>query len=97
MKKLLILAIGLLVLLTALPAGATFYLHGTGPNANPPTLLLNNNVPTATTEKYRDSTGVNFSGGNPWKEIGTWQVRLYHNSSGVNSSGVRLAIFQFIV
>ncbi len=49
-----------------------FFLHGTGPDNNPPTLLLNTTAPTGSTEKFRDSAGVNFSGGNAWKEIGTW-------------------------
>ena len=49
-----------------------FYLHGTGPNNNPPTLFVNPTPPTTTTEKFRDSMAVKFSGGNPWKEIGTW-------------------------
>jgi hypothetical protein len=53
-----------------LPA-ATVYLRGTGPDANPPTLFLGT-APTATTPKYRDSAGVNFAGGNPFKDIGTW-------------------------
>ena len=48
------------------------FLHGTGPNANPPTLFLDGMVPTATTAKFRDSTSVNFAGGNLWKSIGTW-------------------------
>jgi hypothetical protein len=41
-----------------------FYLHGGA--------SLNNNSPTATTAKYEDSPSIKFSGGNPWKEIGTW-------------------------
>ena len=49
-----------------------FFLHGTGPDNNPPTLLLNTTVPTAASAKFRDSAGINFSGGNPWKEVGTW-------------------------
>src|SRR5712691_2669327 len=49
-----------------------FFLHGTGANANPPTLSLDTTAPTATTAKYKDSTSINFSGGNPWKAIGTW-------------------------
>jgi len=72
MKKLFLLTILLSIFLITLPARASFYLHGTGPNANPPTLFLDNNAPTASTAKYRDSSGVNFSGGNLWKEIGTW-------------------------
>ena len=58
----------LAMFLPSAPASAAFYLHGTGPNANPPILFLDNTAPTATTEKYRDSSGVNFSGGNPWKK-----------------------------
>jgi CSLREA domain-containing protein len=54
------------------PTTASFFLHGTGPNNNPPTLFLDNASPTATTAKFRDSLAINFSGGNPWKEIGTW-------------------------
>jgi uncharacterized delta-60 repeat protein len=49
-----------------------FYLHGTGPNSNPQTIFLDNTAPTATSAKFKDSAAVNFSGGNPWKEIGTW-------------------------
>ena len=49
-----------------------FYLHGTGPNSNPPTLFLNNTSAPSTTAKSRDSAAVNFSGGNPWKEVGMW-------------------------
>ena len=74
MEELLTLAVGLSVFLAALPVNATFFLHGTGPNDNPPTLFLNNTSPTASAAKYRDSAGVKFSGGNLWKEIGTWQV-----------------------
>lgn len=48
------------------------YLHGLGASGNPPTLFLDTTVPTATTVKYRDSAAINFNGGNPWKEIGTW-------------------------
>src|SRR5437773_2717491 len=49
-----------------------FFLHGTGSNANPSTLFLDNTSPTATTAKYKDSAGINFSGGNLWQAIGTW-------------------------
>lgn len=52
--------------------GVDLYLHGTGATANPPTLTLNSIAPTETTTKYRDSVSVNFSGGNPWQEIGVW-------------------------
>ncbi len=49
-----------------------FFLRGAGADANPPTIFLDTTAPTATTAKYKDSTSINFSGGNPWKEVGTW-------------------------
>jgi hypothetical protein len=49
-----------------------YFLHGTGPDNNPPTLLLNTTAPTVGTAKFRDSAAVNFNGGNLWKDIGTW-------------------------
>ena len=65
-----------LTLLTAGPlsaqATADYFLHGIGSDNNPPTLFLDTTAPTSTTAKFRDSASVNFSGGNPWKEIGTW-------------------------
>jgi hypothetical protein len=51
-----------------------FFLHGSGGLANPPTLYLDNTAPSATIEAYKDSSAVNFSGGNPWKQIGTWSA-----------------------
>ncbi|MGH7165241.1 MAG: hypothetical protein ACREIS_06930, partial [Nitrospiraceae bacterium] len=69
---------GLAALLVLLGTGVAsaapqdFFLHGTGATANPPTLLLDPTAPTATTAKSKDSTSINFSGGNPWKEVGTW-------------------------
>ncbi len=51
---------------------ATIYLHGTGPSNNPPTLFLDAIAPTNTTAKFKDSTATNFSGGNPWKDVGVW-------------------------
>jgi hypothetical protein len=36
------------------------------------TRYLSMTAPTATSAKCKDSTGVNFAGGNPWKEIGSW-------------------------
>ena len=74
MKKLLSLAIVLIINLLAMSASASVFLHGTGPNDNPPTLFLDNTSPTATTAKYRDSVGIKFSGGNLWKEIGSWRL-----------------------
>jgi hypothetical protein len=53
-----------LVKLTPLPRPVSFFLHDGA--------SLDNNSPTATTAKYKDSPSVKFSGGNPWKEIGVW-------------------------
>lgn len=53
---------------------ADFFLHGTGTDANPATLFLNTTTPAASTSKYKDSTSINYTGGNPWKEVGTWQA-----------------------
>lgn len=44
-----------------------FFLHGSGA-----TLLLDQSMPTQTTPQIRDSASIKFSGGNVWKEIGTW-------------------------
>ena len=60
--------------IAVIQATGNFYLHGTGPVDNPPTLFLDNTVPTATSAKFKDSTSINFSGGNPWKEVGTWSA-----------------------
>ena len=49
----------------------TLYLRASGPDANPSNLFLGS-APTASTPKYRDSVGINFSGGNVFKELGTW-------------------------
>jgi hypothetical protein len=53
----------------------TAYLHGSGSSANPPILFLDDIAPTAATEKYKDSDGVNFDQGNPWVPIGTWTAQ----------------------
>ena len=52
-----------------------FFLHGTGATANPSTLFLDGTTPTATTAKSKDSAAIKFSGGNSWKEIGTWEAQ----------------------
>jgi hypothetical protein len=52
----------------------TFYLHGTGPNDNPPTLVLDATAPAATTAKFKDSASINRNNGNPWVAVGTWQA-----------------------
>jgi len=72
------LAIALLVLLLPpglagqAPVDTTFYLHGDGGTNNPPTLFLDQVAPEGSTAKFTDSTGINFAGGNAWKEVGTW-------------------------
>jgi N-acetylneuraminic acid mutarotase len=55
--------------------GLFLYFHGSGNNANPNTLFLNDIAPTAATAKYKDSAGVHFAGGNPWMTIGTWAAQ----------------------
>ncbi len=59
---------------TASGLSATIYLHGSGGTANPPTLSLTTSSPTASDASYKDSPSLAFSGGNAWKEIGTWQA-----------------------
>jgi hypothetical protein len=46
------------------------FLHSSGSN-----YFLDNITPTGAV-KYKDSSGVNFNNGNPWKEIGTWTMVL---------------------
>ena len=46
------------------------FLHSTGTS-----YFLNDVSPTGTV-KYKDSSGINFNNGNPWKEIGTWSMPL---------------------
>jgi hypothetical protein len=47
-----------------------YFLHSASGN-----YFLNDVSPTGTV-KYKDSSGVNYKNGNPWKEIGTWQMEL---------------------
>src|SRR5258706_5559136 len=61
------------------------YLHGTGTTANPATIFLDSTAPTGTTAKYKDSTGINFSGGNPWKEVGAWTAASSQTSGQLTS------------
>jgi probable HAF family extracellular repeat protein len=37
-----------------------------------PVLFLDTTAPTNSTARYKDSPPVSISGGNPWKEVGTW-------------------------
>ena len=49
----------------------TFILHTTGSSD-----VANRTAPTSPNPLFKDSTAVNFSGGNPWKEIGTWNITI---------------------
>jgi hypothetical protein len=51
---------------------ADFYLHGTGANSNPATLFLDNMPSITLAPKYKDTASLKFSGGNLWKDFGTW-------------------------
>jgi len=48
-----------------------FFLHSNGA-----TLFANAAAPTSAAEIFRDSAAVNFTGGNPWKKIGTWTLTI---------------------
>ena len=45
----------------------TYFLHASGAS-----LFFDATPPLATTPKQKDSGPVSFSGGNPWKSVGTW-------------------------
>ncbi len=49
------------------PSLTALFLHNTGSS-----FFLDGTPPTATSAKYGDSAGIDFNGGNLWKEIGTW-------------------------
>jgi hypothetical protein len=48
-----------------------FFLRSAGTD-----FLLDAIPPTAAIAKFKDSPSLNFSGGNPWKAIGTWSMTL---------------------
>jgi hypothetical protein len=58
------------------------FLHSDGnacvnaPSTGVTTRYLDETAPTATSAKCKDSTSINFNGGNPWSEIGTWSRTL---------------------
>jgi hypothetical protein len=58
------------------------YLHSNGnaclnaPSANVTMRTFDSTAPTATSPKCKDSTSINFAGGNLFKEIGTWSMTL---------------------
>ena len=68
-------------------APVTLFLHGMPGAANPSTLFLNDVAPTGTAAKYKDSPSINFAGGNPWKEVGTWTAGPTLLSGAVGSLG----------
>jgi streptogramin lyase len=57
--------------LAIVPKFTEFFLHSVGS-----ALVLDESAPTATTAQFKDSAGIHLSGGNPWKEIGTWTASL---------------------
>jgi hypothetical protein len=57
------------------------YLHGSGGYVNPPNLFLNPTAPTDPSAKQKNSAPLNFAGGNPWQEIGTWTSQPVPNAS----------------
>ncbi len=63
------------------------YLHGTGAQANPSVLTLDGVAPVGSTAKFRDSAGVNFAGGNPWKDIGSWNAAAPGSPVTISSLG----------
>jgi hypothetical protein len=66
---------------------ATIYLRGIGPSNNPPTLFLDAIAPTNTTAKFKDSTAINFNGGNLWKEVGVWPAEPSLTSGSLTALG----------
>ena len=68
-----------------------YYLHGSGGIANPPTLTLDSTAPGAAEAKYKDSSGISFSGGNPWKEVGTWAAAPAGSAQRLSGVGGLLA------
>jgi len=47
---------------------------GDGESPGVTTRYLSSTAPTDTSPKCKDSTGVNFNFGNPFREIGTWTL-----------------------
>ncbi len=50
------------------------FLHGRGSDNNPSVLFLDNTAPASISPRFKDSPELKFSGGNPWKEMGTWKA-----------------------
>jgi hypothetical protein len=45
-------------------------------------LFLDGSAPTGSTAKYKDSTSINFAGGNALKDVGSWAVSSPSLASG---------------
>jgi CSLREA domain-containing protein len=50
---------------------ADFYLHTMSALD-----FIDTSAPTSSTAKFKDSAAVNFAGGNPWKQIGVWNMTI---------------------
>ncbi len=77
-------------ILRHLPTGgatAAVFFTGSGGTANPPTLSLSTAAPTGTTAKYKDSPAINFNGGNPWAQVGTWTAAPALSSGTLTTLG----------
>src|SRR5262245_43448263 len=56
------------------------FLHNSGSS-----LVLNGVAPTAATAALQDSAALKFSGGNPWKAIGTWSATAAFTAGTLDS------------
>lgn len=54
----------------ALSPARNLYLHTSSAD------IIDGAAPTSATAKFKDSTSVNFAGGNAWKVIGTWSINM---------------------
>jgi hypothetical protein len=52
----------------ALSPARNLYLHTSSAD------IIDGAAPTSATAEFKDSTAVNFAGGNAWKVIGTWNI-----------------------
>jgi hypothetical protein len=67
--------------ITPEPSQEAFFQSDGGPCLNAPsngvtTRILDDTAPSATSPKCKDSGPVSFSGGNPFRDIGTWSMTL---------------------
>ncbi len=57
-----------------MPISLPAFLHGSGSHTNPRVLFLDDEAPTGSTAKHKDSGRIKFGGGNPWRPVGTWTI-----------------------